>query len=116
MCRRGPGSHVSLLHPNCGVAQAPLLAHIIGSVPDATLHAGCKTPAEDQPVWSCYMRSPCGAGREAILSGWSSDAPPVVLPKGVSFSVGAGTGIASVVLQVRHAAKPPGMRGLSRGV
>ena len=46
------------------------------------------------------MRSPCGAGREAILTGWSATAPPVELPPGVSYSVGAGTGIATLVLQV----------------
>jgi hypothetical protein len=51
-------------------------------------------------VWSCYMRSPCGQGREAVLTGWSAEAPPVALPKGVSYSVGAGTGIRHVVLQV----------------
>lgn len=51
-------------------------------------------------MWSCYMKSPCGAGREAILSGWSAPAPAVKLPEGVSFSVGTGTGIATVVLQV----------------
>jgi hypothetical protein len=51
-------------------------------------------------VWSCYMRSPCGRGREAVLTGWSAEAPPVALPKGVSYSVGAGTGIRHVVLQV----------------
>ena len=57
-------------------------------------------PAEAGPVWSCYMRSPCGRGREAVLTGWSAEAPPVALPKGVSYSVGAGTGIRHVVLQV----------------
>jgi hypothetical protein len=51
-------------------------------------------------VWSCYMRSPCGRGREAVLTGWSAEAPPVALPKGVSYSVGAGTGIRHIVLQV----------------
>lgn len=64
------------------------------------MHAGCKTPAEDAQIWSCYMRSPCGAGREAVLTGWSPDAPAAQLPEDVSFSVGAGTGLASVVLQV----------------
>lgn len=51
-------------------------------------------------MWSCYMRSPCGRGREAVLTGWSAEAPPVALPKSVSYSVGAGTGIQHVVLQV----------------
>ena len=51
-------------------------------------------------MWSCYMRSPCGRGREAVLTGWSAEAAPVALPKGVSYSVGAGTGIRHVVLQV----------------
>lgn len=54
-------------------------------------------------MWSCYMRSPCGAGREAILTGWSAGSPAVALPKGVSLAVGAGTGIITVVLQVRFA-------------
>lgn len=66
------------------------------------MHAGCKAPAEDAQIWSCYMRSPCGAGREAVLTGWSPDAPAAQLPEDVSFSVGAGTGLASVVLQVTY--------------
>ena len=52
-------------------------------------------------MWSCYMRSPCGAGREAILTGWAAAGAPVKLPLGVSYSVGAGTGIETLVLQAR---------------
>jgi hypothetical protein len=54
------------------------------------------------------MASSCGDGGELVLYGWGKNAPAVELPEGVGFSVGRGTGIQAVVLQVgnrvrRHA-------------
>ncbi len=46
------------------------------------------------------MRSACSEGQEAVLYGWGKDAPAMHLPTGVGFSVGPGTGIQYVVLQV----------------
>ena len=53
------------------------------------------------------MASSCGDGGELVLYGWGKNAPAVELPEGVGFSVGRGTSIQAVVLQVgnrRHAA------------
>ena len=48
------------------------------------------------------MRSPCARGREEVLYGWASDSDGHRLPDGVAYSVGPGTGILDVVLQVRN--------------
>ena len=62
--------------------------------------AGCQAPARKESVWDCKMASSCGAGGELVLYGWGKNAPAVALPEGVGFSVGKGTGIQAVVLQV----------------
>ena len=46
------------------------------------------------------MKSPCARGREEVLYGWASDSDGHRLPDGVAYSVGPGTGILDVVLQV----------------
>ena len=48
------------------------------------------------------MKSPCARGREEVLFGWASDSDEHRLPGGVAYSVGPGTGILEVVLQVIH--------------
>ena len=56
------------------------------------------------------MRSACGAGSEAVLYGWGKNAAPIHLPDGAGFSVGKGTSIRTVVLQVILAARHCGSR------
>lgn len=65
---------------------------------------GCATspPKADGNVWKCMMRQPCGGGQESVLYGWGKNAPEVNLPEGVGFTVGPGTAITSVVLQVHY--------------
>jgi hypothetical protein len=47
------------------------------------------------------MMSACGGGGgEAVLYGWGKNAPAMTVPEGAGFSVGPGTSIRSVVLQV----------------
>lgn len=47
------------------------------------------------------MRSACeDSGSENVLYGWGKNAPPMSLPQGAGFSVGPGTSIRTVVLQV----------------
>ena len=48
------------------------------------------------------MKSPCARGREEVLYGWASDSDGHRLPDGVAYSVGPGTGILDVVLQVNQ--------------
>jgi len=48
------------------------------------------------------MKSPCARGREEVLYGWASDSDGHRLPDGVAYSVGPGTGILDVVLQVNR--------------
>lgn len=63
--------------------------------------AGCKYPAQTGSVWNCRMRSACeDSGSENVLYGWGKNAPPMSLPQGAGFSVGPGTSIRTVVLQV----------------
>ena len=78
--------------------------------------AGCEYPASKELVWDCHMRSVCGSGPENTIShgehvlyGWGKDAPAMHLPDGAGFSVGPGTGIRMVVLQVRQTALIPYM-------
>ena len=46
------------------------------------------------------MTSPCRGGFERVLYGWGKNAPAMALPKGVGYSVGPGSAIQSLVLQV----------------
>ena len=62
--------------------------------------AGCKEPASREPVFDCLMKSACAGGGESVLYGWGKNAPKMALPEGTGFSVGKGTGITSLVLQV----------------
>lgn len=64
---------------------------------------GCKYPAQTGSVWNCRMRSACeDSGSENVLYGWGKNAPPMSLPQGAGFSVGPGTSIRTVVLQVHY--------------
>ncbi|KAL4858006.1 Peptidyl-glycine alpha-amidating monooxygenase A [Chlorella vulgaris] len=64
---------------------------------------GCKYPAQTGSVWNCRMRSACAdSGSENVLYGWGKNAPPMSLPQGAGFSVGPGTSIRTVVLQVHY--------------
>ena len=46
------------------------------------------------------MTSPCRGGFERVLYGWGKNAPAMSLPPGVGYSVGPGSAIQSLVLQV----------------
>ena len=49
------------------------------------------------------MQSPCAdGGSEHVLYGWGKNAPAMSVPQGAAFSVGPGTSIRAVVLQVRY--------------
>ena len=48
------------------------------------------------------MAAACGAGGENVLYGWGKNAPSIHLPDKTGFSVGPGSGIRSVVLQVHY--------------
>ena len=82
-----------IVYPLCALVQKNSHTHL-------TTHAGCDQPAQTDSVWNCKMRSACGAGSEAVLYGWGKNAAPIHLPDGAGFSVGKGTSIRTVVLQV----------------
>ena len=63
--------------------------------------AGCDAPASQDKVWQCSMQPAC-AGGDHVMYGWGRGADAMHLPPGTSFSVGPGTGVAHVVLQVIH--------------
>lgn len=77
---------------------------------------GCEVPGyyeRDTPrvIWDCgemsastgmFQAQPC-AGQSQILYAWAMDAPKLVLPEGVGFKVGPGTGVDFLVLQVHYA-------------
>lgn len=63
---------------------------------------GCGAPASTKPVWDCKMAATCAGGGDAVLYGWGKNAPAIVLPEGVGYSVGPGTGIRALVLQVHY--------------
>lgn len=46
------------------------------------------------------MSSPCNGGFERVLYGWGKNAPAMSLPDGVGYSVGPGSAIQGLVLQV----------------
>ena len=46
------------------------------------------------------MTSPCRGGFERVLYGWGNNAPAMSLAAGVGYSVGPGSAIQSLVLQV----------------
>lgn len=52
-------------------------------------------------MWPCKMEPACGTSSESVLYGWGKNAPPMAMPQGAGFSVGPGTGIRTLVLQVR---------------
>ena len=66
-------------------------------------HPGCKVPAQQKLVWPCKMTAACGQGGESVLYGWGKNANAIALPDGVGYSVGPGTGVQALVLQVRGA-------------
>ena len=61
--------------------------------------AGCDAPASQDKVWQCSMQPAC-AGGDHVMYGWGRGADAMHLPPGTSFSVGPGTAVAHVVLQV----------------
>lgn len=61
---------------------------------------GCEQPAQTAAVWDCKMAPTCSGGTDVVLYGWGKNAPAIVLPQGVGYSVGPGTGIRTLVLQV----------------
>lgn len=67
-----------------------------------THNAGCKIPAETASVWPCRMQPACSGGNDVVLYGWGKNAPAIHLPPNTGYSVGPGTGIRSVVLQVHY--------------
>lgn len=72
------------------------------SVVHHILMFGCKEPARKEAVWDCRMASACAAGGELVLYGWGRNAPAVKLPANTAYSVGAGTGATTLVLQVHY--------------
>ena len=46
------------------------------------------------------MKPVCGTASESVLYGWGKNAPATLMPRGAGFSVGPGTGIRTLVLQV----------------
>eukprot|EP00210_Caulerpa_lentillifera_P005706 g5457.t1 len=61
---------------------------------------GCQTPSNESEVWSC-MGSPC-KDAEVVLYGWGRNAASIQYPSGVAFSIGSGTDITSLVLQIHY--------------
>lgn len=75
--------------------------------------AGCDTPhakpqpGEPAPAWNCKAAPACGGYSETILYGWGRNASRLELPEGVGFSVGKGSAVAWVVMQVHYLAQKP---------
>lgn len=65
-------------------------------------NAGCGSTGAPNEPYSCHMSSPCNGGFERVLYGWGKNAPPMTLPDGVGYSVGPGSAIQGLVLQVRN--------------
>lgn len=63
---------------------------------------GCGSVGTPNEPYSCHMSSPCNGGFERVLYGWGKNAPPMSLPDGVGYSVGPGSAIEGLVLQVNH--------------
>ncbi|RWS30403.1 peptidylglycine alpha-hydroxylating monooxygenase-like protein [Leptotrombidium deliense] len=77
---------------------------------------GCERPGfavRDVPqvVWNCgemmhkaatFVKGPTCKGKTSIIYAWALDAPKLILPQGVGFKVGRGTGINFLVLQVHY--------------
>ncbi|KAL4457726.1 hypothetical protein ABPG75_012591 [Micractinium tetrahymenae] len=63
---------------------------------------GCKHPAQTATVWDCKMSPTCSGGTDVVLYGWGKNAPAIALPPGVGYSVGPGTGIRALVLQMHY--------------
>ena len=63
---------------------------------------GCETPAKSEKVWPCSMAPACKGRRENVLYGWGKNAPTVKLPEGTGYTVGPGTTMPSIVLQVHY--------------
>ena len=64
------------------------------------LAAGCQRPGSDDPAFNCQMTRPCGGAFERVMYGWGKNAPLMQLPDGVGYSVGPGSAITTLVLQV----------------
>ncbi|PAV76567.1 hypothetical protein WR25_19203 [Diploscapter pachys] len=63
---------------------------------------GCTEPFDSSGFWKGHMT--CGQGRSYILYAWARNAPNLVLPPDVGFSIGnADDGIKYLVLQVHYA-------------
>ncbi|KAK9837060.1 hypothetical protein WJX84_000291 [Apatococcus fuscideae] len=67
---------------------------------------GCDAPASQDKVWQCSMQPAC-AGGDHVMYGWGRGADAMHLPPGTSFSVGPGTAVAHVVLQIHYMGKRP---------
>ena len=63
---------------------------------------GCASEGPPNEAWPCHMTSPCKGGFERVLYGWGKNAPAMSLPKGVGYSVGPGSAMQSLVLQVSY--------------
>ena len=77
--------------------QPPLLP---GCESKSARNAGCASEGPPNEAWPCHMTSPCRGGFERVLYGWGKNAPAMSLPSGVGYSVGPGSAIQSLVLQV----------------
>lgn len=94
----------------CTVVQIPdRPMNIIGVSPLADqkevhhmLLFGCDAPASEEKVWMCHMSPACAGGKDVVLYGWGKNAPSVTLPAGTGFTVGMGTSMPMLVLQVHY--------------
>ncbi|GAB6027581.1 hypothetical protein CHUAL_001824 [Chamberlinius hualienensis] len=97
-------------------------SYIVGFRPNATMETahhmllyGCTEPGSQDEVWDCgeMSRRPsgtsnvksapvCAKGAQVIYA-WAHDAPELILPEGVGFKIGKGSGIQYLVLQVHYA-------------
>ncbi|KAL4442992.1 hypothetical protein ABPG77_008483 [Micractinium sp. CCAP 211/92] len=68
---------------------------------------GCEEPAQTDTVWDCKMQLACSGGTDVVLYGWGKNAPAIALPEGVGYSVGPGTGIRTLVLQMHYLSGRP---------
>lgn len=59
-------------------------------------------------VWECQSHGACKREQETVLYGWGRNAPKLVLPEGVGFSLGGDVGLKNLVLQVHYlSVRPP---------
>lgn len=73
---------------------------------------GCDEPFQKpeggkEAVWECKHQPTCGGRQDAVLYGWGRNADKLELPKGVGFSVGKGTAVKWIVMQVHYLNEKP---------